>query len=68
MEEFMSLDNDTINLAINKKFTDFSEKIKSELKSKLVNNEVIQKYTNEFDNIQQMKSAFAKITQANSED
>ena len=64
----MSLDNDTINLAINKKFTDFSEKIKSELKSKLVNNEVIQKYTNEFDNIQQMKSAFAKITQANSED
>ena len=55
------LDNNTIDLAMSKKYTEFSDAIKSELKSKLSNNDYVKKYTSDFDKIDQMKSMFAKI-------
>jgi len=57
----MSLDTNVIELAINKKYTDFSNAIKTELHSKLAAHDSASKYANDYDKIQQMKSNFAKI-------
>lgn len=57
----MSLDTDIINYAVNKKYTEFSNAIKSELQNKLANNKDAKKYVSDYDKIQQMKLAFAKI-------
>lgn len=57
----MSLDTDIINYAVNKKYTEFSDAIKSELQNKLANNKDAKKYVSDYDKIQQMKLAFAKI-------
>jgi hypothetical protein len=47
--------------AEDKKYTDFSNAVKQEMKTKLSNHPTIKKFTNDFDKIQQMKSAFKKI-------
>lgn len=57
----MSLDTNVINLAINGKYTDFSNAVKAELHSKLSQNDSAKSYANEYDKIQQMKVIFAKI-------
>lgn len=57
----MSLDTDIINYAVNKKYTEFSNAIKTELQNKLANNKDAKKYVSDYDKIQQMKLAFAKI-------
>lgn len=57
----MSLDSGVVQLAVDKKYTDFEQAIKSELTAKLSDNAVIKKYSKEFDNIQQMKSEFSRI-------
>lgn len=57
----MSLDTDIINYAVNKKYTEFSNAIKTELQNKLANNKDAKKYASDYDKIQQMKLAFAKI-------
>ena len=57
----MPLDIDTLKLATDKKFTDFSKAVKQELNNKLSNHKVTKKYVSDFDKIQQMKSQFAKI-------
>lgn len=44
-----------------RKFTDFSNAVKSELKNKLANREEIKTYISDFDRVQQMKSMFAQI-------
>lgn len=43
------------------KFTEFSNAVKTELKSKLANNPVIKQHTDDYDKIQDMKASFAKI-------
>lgn len=57
----MGLGTSVINSAVNKKFTEFSVAIKQELHNKLSNHEDIKKYASDYDKIQQMKAAFAKI-------
>ena len=64
----MPLEQDTLDAVKDKKFTEFSDAVKQELKSKLSNHKGTQKYVSNFDKIQQMKQSFAKIAQSASED
>lgn len=57
----MKLDKNVIDMAVDKKFSDFSSAIKTVLHSKLAGTPEIQTYTADFDNIQQMKTSFAAI-------
>ena len=57
----MSLETKIIDSAVDKKYTEFSDAIKSELKTKLGNNSDINQYKDDFDKIQQMKTIFSKI-------
>jgi hypothetical protein len=52
---------DVISNAVDKKYTDFSNAIKQELKNKLANNPDVKQYTSDFDKIQDMKALFNKI-------
>ena len=52
---------DIISNAMDKKYTDFSNAVKVEMKNKLANNPEIKNYTSEFDRIQDMKNIFNKI-------
>jgi len=63
----MAIDQETLNLASDEKFTDFSKAVKQELNNKLSNHKVSKKYVSDFDKIQDMKKTFAKITNANDE-
>jgi len=55
------MDSNVIDLAINKKYTEFSDAVKAELKSKISNHDISKKYTSDYDKIQQMKNIFSKI-------
>ena len=55
------MDKSVINMAVNKKYSDFSSVIKTALHSKLASSPEIDAYTQEFDKIQQMKTSFAEI-------
>lgn len=57
----MNLDSSAIDLAVNKKYLAFSDVVKQELRSKMSNHEISVNYSNEYDKIQKMKSAFAEI-------
>jgi len=57
----MSLDKTIIDSAVDKKYTEFSDAVKTELKAKLSNHSDVKQYANDFDKIQHMKSIFAKI-------
>jgi hypothetical protein len=58
----MSLDKTVIDSAVEKKYSDFSDAVKSELANKLASHPTVKKYADEFDKIQQMKSIFSKIS------
>ena len=64
----MPLDKEVLDLANDKKFTEFSKAVKHELKSKLSNNDLIKTYVSDFDKLQQMKKAFEKIHRKDQED
>ena len=61
-ERLKMLDNETLQNAKDKKFTDFSNAVKQELRSKLASNSVTKDYTSEYDRLQQMKDVFSQIT------
>ena len=50
-----------LKLAGDKKFTDFSNAVKAELKSKLNNHPNIQGYKSEFERINAMKDLFSQV-------
>lgn len=56
------MDKEIIKLAQEKKFSEFSDAIKSELSAKLSANDVVSNYVAEIDNAEQMKAAFANLT------
>jgi len=58
----MKLEHTDIEKAVNKKYTEFSDKIKDVLHSKLNDHEVISGYKAEYDRIQALKSAFSEIS------
>jgi len=55
------LDATVINNAVDKKYTEFSDAIKTELKTKMINHETSKDYASDYDKIQDMKQMFAKI-------
>ena len=57
----MKLEHDDIDKAVNKKYTDFSDKIKDVLHSKLNGHEILPDYTSEYDSIQKFQGAFSEI-------
>lgn len=63
----MPLDNSAIDSVKDKKFTDFSNAVKQELKQKLSNHKVTTDYVSAYDKIKQMKDSFAKIAKTNDE-
>ena len=63
----MSLDKSVIDLAIQKRYSDFSNAMRIELRSKLSRHPEIVRYSNEFDKIQKMKIAFSQIVNPHKE-
>lgn len=57
----MSLDKTVINSAVDKKYTEFSAAIKTELQNKLSSHPTSVTYASEYDNIQTVKQKFAEI-------
>lgn len=55
------MEKEVIQMAIDKRYSDFSDAIKQELKTKLANQPDVAKYASDYDKIQDMKQAFAKI-------
>ena len=53
--------NTIIRSAEEKKFSEFSNAVKQELRNKLSNHPVSKQFASDFDKIQSMKSAFAQI-------
>jgi hypothetical protein len=51
--------------AEDKKFTDFSKAVKQELANKLSNHPISKSFASDYDKIQSMKAAFAKINTDN---
>ena len=62
------MNTDVIKLAQNKKYTEFSDSIKSILMNKLNNHDSIVKYATKYDNIQTMKSKFSEINATSQDD
>lgn len=63
----MALNNTVINKALEKKYTEFSDAIKTELQTKMTNHPDSMKYASDFDKIQDMKQMFAKISNPSEE-
>ena len=55
------MDAEILKSAENKKYTEFSDAIKAELKSKLAGHPTIDKYSSDYDRIQKMKDIFSQI-------
>ena len=56
------MDKEIIKLATAGKYTEFSEVIKEELKTKLSNHEVMKKYSADIDQIKKHKEQFKTIS------
>lgn len=57
----MNLDKTVINKAVDKKYTEFSDTIKTELYSKMSNHPNAVAYATAYDNVQIVKQKFADI-------
>ena len=55
------MNTDIFRNAEDKKFTNFSNAVKDDLKSKLASREEIKTYVSDFDKIQAMKTMFSQI-------
>lgn len=55
------LEPDVLQIAAEKRYTDFSNAVKQELANKLANNPTIQDHVSEFDRINNLKAVFAQI-------
>ena len=69
----MSIDQSTLDAVKDKKFTDFSNAVKQELKQKLSNHKDTKQYVSNYDKIQRTKDLFNQIAKTsevpdNSED
>jgi len=56
---------EAITAAEEKKFSEFSKKVKTSLEDKLRNNKIIQDKTEELKNYENMKSIFAQVSEPN---
>lgn len=51
----------TVQMAVNGQYSEFSDAIKSSMKQKMASHEVTTKYTQEYDRYQDLKQKFAEI-------
>ena len=58
---------DDIRFAADKKYTDFSNAVKTELKQKLSDHSTVQNYKSEFERIQNMKDLFSQVVASNNQ-
>lgn len=58
---------DDIRFAADKKYTDFSNAVKIELKQKLSDHSTVQNYKSEFERIQNMKDLFSQVVASNNQ-
>lgn len=58
----MELNNDSINLAVNKKFTEFEKNIKDVMLHKMANHDISKTYVQSMNQISDMKSAYKNIS------
>jgi hypothetical protein len=58
----MTLDNDTIEMATGKKFTEFSKSVKDVLIHKMANHPDAKTYSDEIDFMHKTKNQFKEIT------
>ena len=56
------MDNTIFKAVENGNYSDFSNAVKTELKQKLANSEVIKDYSSDYQKIQDMKDTFSQIT------
>lgn len=61
------LDTTIIDKAVEKKYTEFSDAIKTSLRNKMTNHEISKKYASDYDKIQDMKQLFAQINSPDEE-
>lgn len=59
-----TMEIETLQLAADKKFTDFENAVKLELQNKLSNHDYMKKYASAYDNINRMKDLFNQITKS----
>jgi len=59
------MDNQILRDVEDKKFTNFSNSVKRELRTKLSSNPSIEQYKSDYDKIQDMKNLFSKISTYN---
>ena len=57
------MDQKIIDLAVQKKYSDFAGAVKSELHTKMKNHEDIKSFSTEYDRLQGLKTKFSQITQ-----
>jgi len=55
------LDNKDIDNAVEKKYSDFSDAVKTELRTKMANHDTSKQYASDYDKIQDMKDLFSQI-------
>lgn len=55
------MDKEVIDMAVDKKFSEFADNVKNSLKQKLVNHEVIKQYTADIEHVDKLKQAFTDI-------
>ena len=55
------MDTSIFKYAEDKRFTDFSNAVKNELKTKLADREEIKTYISDFEKVQKMKTMFSQI-------
>lgn len=61
------LDKDDINKAIDKKYTEFSDRVKTTLRQKMSSHEIAQNYSREFDRLGDLRQKFAAINSPDEE-
>lgn len=59
----MSLSQEAIDLAVQKKYSAFAEVVKTQMVTKMAEHPVAQEYIKEFDGIKNMKSTLANLNQ-----
>jgi len=56
------MDNETIQLAIDKKYSDFSDKVKAALNTKMSNHPTMKQHTDDISEIKEYKKIFSQIS------
>lgn len=57
-----------VQMAVQGRYSEFSDSVKSAMKQKMASHEITQKHTQEFDRYQDLKQKFAEISGSDADD